>query len=208
MDSNKIIHLEKSLKKTPTEPFKDVLVKYRNKAGLKQSELAEILNTSRITIINWESGKTEPTLSSVIKISEVLSAPLSELIGVPSSEFPTPEENHLLFAYRHLSAVSQNCIKKMADTLFDEECAAKDNYLKSNYIVLPLQAVRPAAGIGNDAPEIPATPIFVKNTALSKQADYMVQISGDSMEPIYHDGEYVLVKKTCGIDDGEIEKAS
>ena len=86
MDSKKIVHLSKSQNSSTIEPFKDVLSKYRNKAGLKQTELADLLNTSRTTILNWEAGKTEPTLSNIIRISEILSAPLSELIGVPSSQ--------------------------------------------------------------------------------------------------------------------------
>ena len=204
MDSSKIIHLEKTRKTVQNEPFKDVLAKYRNKAGLKQTELADMLKTSRVTIVNWEAGKTEPTLSNIIRISEILSAPLSELIGVPSSEFPTPEENRLLFSYRHLSDVGKNAVKKMADALLDEECAAKDLYLKTNYMVLPLESVRPAAGSGNEAPEIPPTPIFVRSTPQSRRADCVMQISGDSMEPFYHDGDYVLVQKTNSIDDGEI----
>lgn len=41
-------------------------------------------------------------------------------------------------------------------------------------------------------------------TDLNHDADYLIGVSGDSMEPDYHDGDIVYVKKTDHLDIGEI----
>ena len=54
----------------------------RINAKLTQKELAEILGVSNATIVNWESGKTEPNLSQLKKISELSGIPM-DFIFVP-----------------------------------------------------------------------------------------------------------------------------
>ena len=57
----------------------------RINAKLTQKELAEILGVSNATIVNWESGKTEPNLSQLKKISE--------LSGIPMDFIFAPEQS-------------------------------------------------------------------------------------------------------------------
>lgn len=54
----------------------------RINAKLTQKELAEILGVSNATIVNWESGKTEPNLSQLKKISALSGIPM-DFIFVP-----------------------------------------------------------------------------------------------------------------------------
>ena len=51
----------------------------RDAAGLTQVELAERLNVSRETVINWETGKTEPSGNDLV----VVEAWLAEQEGRP-----------------------------------------------------------------------------------------------------------------------------
>lgn len=54
----------------------------RVNAHLTQKELADILGISNVTVVNWEKGKTEPTLSQLKKISELSGIP-SDFIFIP-----------------------------------------------------------------------------------------------------------------------------
>lgn len=54
----------------------------RVNAGLTQKELAEELGISNVTVINWEKGVTEPTLSQFRKISQLSGIPM-DFIYVP-----------------------------------------------------------------------------------------------------------------------------
>lgn len=44
----------------------------RDAAGLKQVELGERLNVSRETVINWETGKTEPGGNDLVVVMAFL----------------------------------------------------------------------------------------------------------------------------------------
>lgn len=54
----------------------------RVNAGLTQKELAEELGISNVTVVNWEKGVTEPTLSQLRKICQLSGIPM-DFIYVP-----------------------------------------------------------------------------------------------------------------------------
>lgn len=54
----------------------------RVNAGLTQKELANILGVSNSTVINWEKGNTEPSISQLKKISELSGIPM-DFIFIP-----------------------------------------------------------------------------------------------------------------------------
>ena len=64
--------------------------KFRKKAGLSQSDLAEKLNVTRQTVSSWENGKTYPDLEMVVQLSEVLGT----------------DPNHLLYPERNKKSVN------------------------------------------------------------------------------------------------------
>ena len=55
----------------------------RVNAGYKQKEWAEMFGISNSTVVNWEKGKTEPTLSQLRKMSELSGIPM-DFIFVPN----------------------------------------------------------------------------------------------------------------------------
>lgn len=54
----------------------------RVNAKMKQKEWAEMLGVSQATVVNWEKGNTEPTLSQLRKMSDVSGIPM-DFIFVP-----------------------------------------------------------------------------------------------------------------------------
>ena len=61
--------------------FASNLKELRNFAGLKQIELAKILNTTQRKISYWESGKIEPDLDSLWLIADFFNITIDELLG-------------------------------------------------------------------------------------------------------------------------------
>ena len=49
-----------------------------------------------------------------------------------------------------------------------------------------------------------AETISVPNTEKTAEADYALRISGNSMEPKYHDGDILLIRETDAVDVGEL----
>lgn len=52
----------------------------RQEAGLTQEQAAERLFVSRQTIFNWENEKTYPDITSVVRLSDLYSISLDELL--------------------------------------------------------------------------------------------------------------------------------
>lgn len=58
------------------------LKKLRNNAGLSQEFVARHLNVSRITVKNWENGRTVPTADKAVQIARLFGITVEELMEV------------------------------------------------------------------------------------------------------------------------------
>ncbi len=61
-----------------------------------------------------------------------------------------------------------------------------------------------SAGVGVYLDEARADLIQIPNNEKTVEADYALRISGNSMEPKYHNGDILLVQETDGIEHGEL----
>jgi len=58
-----------------------LIVDARNRAGITQTELASRMGTHQSVIARWETGKTQPTLETVIKAVEAAGLDLTVTIS-------------------------------------------------------------------------------------------------------------------------------
>lgn len=54
---------------------------YREKAGMKQIELAELVNVRRETIVHLENGKYNPSLKLAMDIAKVFGVAVEEIFA-------------------------------------------------------------------------------------------------------------------------------
>ena len=94
--------------------FAENLRTYRQRLGMTQTDLANSAGTTRSTINNYESGKSEPSLEMLVKFSRVLGLDPTDLVTEHESyqEFNrkmqvTEDEEYLLELYRHADPVYQ-----------------------------------------------------------------------------------------------------
>ena len=59
---------------------------YRELAGLKQSELAELVGARRETIVHLENGKYNPSLKLAMEIAKVFHVPVEDLFSFVEDE--------------------------------------------------------------------------------------------------------------------------
>ena len=52
----------------------------RNQHNLKQEELASLLHVTRQTISNYETGKSEPDLDTLVRIAEIFETDVNTLL--------------------------------------------------------------------------------------------------------------------------------
>jgi len=191
------------MKKDNSESFGSVIKKYRMQNDMSQVELADIMQTSRNTILNWETEKAKPSTDAIKTLCTLLGIPLYELFGISNQEIPDNKERILLNNYRQLSTASKKAVDRIISDILEEEIIAQDNYLRESYIILPLESTAAAAGSGCAFNELPPKPVFIKKNKYSEAADTLIRVSGKSMEPLYHDEDLLYVVFTQEYSDNE-----
>lgn len=61
--------------------FPERLKQLRQKKGLTQQEIAELLGVKRNTYSDWENGKTEPNFETLLKLADLFEVSLDWLFG-------------------------------------------------------------------------------------------------------------------------------
>lgn len=69
---------------------------------------------------------------------------------------------------------------------------------------LPLYDLPVSAGVGVALDSETADEITVSDNARTREADFALRISGNSMEPRYHDGDILLVQEADTVEFGEL----
>ena len=193
-------------KPTPTGislNFGSLLKERRTAMKLTQGDLAEMLHVNRNTVINWENDKSKPDYSMLPEICTLLGIQLHEFFGLPSEIPPTALERRVLKNLRALSPSSQRVVDKMIHTMVEEEYLAKDRAMKNEYALFLVRPGMVAAGVGDYVPEEAPTYTFLRKNTINEKADGIVMVDGDSMEPVYHNGDYVYYSSTSTAYPGE-----
>lgn len=88
--------------------------------------------------------------------------------------------------------------KELTRTIEQRERSA--NIIELNFIDAPV-----SAGIGDMLEDYEnSEKVFVPLTSESRRADFILKIYGDSMEPKFSDGDYILVRQQPMVDEGQI----
>ena len=61
--------------------FPERLKQLRQKKGLTQKDIADLVHVNRVTYTNWEKGKREPSFENLIKLADLLEVSLDWLFG-------------------------------------------------------------------------------------------------------------------------------
>lgn len=193
--------------------FADKLKKLRKQNKLTQEQFAEKMNISKGAVGMWETGKRTPDKDMLIKISEFFHMPVDELIK-PSSGYyyyyyyddselrPTEEELSYIKKYRALDEHG----KKVIDYMLDEEYARCSVEVEEECPTITIRhsTYKVSAGRGFDLEDRDSwEEIDIPDTPEARKADFAITIIGNSMEPIYSDGQIVLVHEQPAVDIGE-----
>lgn len=103
----------------------DKIKELRNKKGLYQQELADIMNVSKSTIAMWETNKREPSSEMLIALANFFECSTDYLMGrngkFNSDETTTDELVILNRNAKKLSPEKQKKLLDMARLMFKEE---------------------------------------------------------------------------------------
>ena len=171
---------------------------YRKQRNLMQKELGARIGVSGNAVTNWEAGRTRPDIFLIPAICDALGISFAELFGMdaPNLEM-TEREKRLVRQYRLLDQEHMYTVDSLMQTLLTVQEARKET---RKIVQLPLYGKSLAAGFGDPSEfESDSEPIRLYASPAVLQADCVFKVNGDSMEPQYHSGDLVLVKR---IPDG------
>ena len=199
------------------QTFGDKLKQARTIRGLKQSELAKQLGVTNTTISNWEKNVSKPDLDMLSYICGILSVKASYFLSptLPDDEISIPEFE-IVKKYRSLDDSGKKHINYELDREVDRTTQAKESADTIEHLQqrLAIRSIPPrfyayygkiaAAGTSVEFSDIAAGVRAYPENELNKNADYVIGVRGDSMEPEYSDGDIVYVQKTDHIEIGDI----
>ena len=158
---------------------------------------------------NWKNRNTDPPSKYIIPICEFLNiSPYYLLTGKEKSQTLPEDELELLSYYKRLPEREQQRLIGRAAGIADvyaEQIEMTTAEPEEIEIEMRHSYYKVSAGTGYalfdddqwDTIKIPDTPE-------ARQADFCLTISGDSMKPVYYDGDIVLIKSQPTINNGEI----
>ncbi|MBD5130569.1 MAG: helix-turn-helix domain-containing protein [Ruminococcaceae bacterium] len=196
--------------------------------GKKQKELAEYTGISTSAISAWNKNNTNPTAESLSTIADFLEVSLDYLLtGKEKTVEHTKDVERLLNNYNIVDDISKQLIQERAETLAelaaeraaeqsqktkriaapaaDEQLEPEDNDPEQPFIKIIHSFYKVSAGQGFDlSGDDEWEEIEIPDTHEARKADYALTIQGDSMEPIYYNGDIVLVKKQDSVEIGQV----
>lgn len=175
----------------------------REQKGLLQSDLAKLINVKSSGVIsNWEKDLNKPDAEKIVRLCSVLDVSASYLLdyyGKPDIEFSSSEINHVK-KYRVLDDYGKELVDFIL-TKEHERCTASITEKPAALRIYTYMQKIAAAGNGFYFDDIPTETI---EAPYMPGADFIIGVSGDSMEPTYNDGDLVYVEKRQIIHSGEI----
>lgn len=177
----------------------------REQKNLTQKDCADIFGVTLRAWQTYEQGVSEPKYEVLCKIADFFNVTLDYLLG---REKPKPKkmtltdaelEAALLEAYR---TFPEDVRRDFLDHIRNAVLAERGDI---RLITKRFISGMVSAGFGdilNDYEN--SETVLVPLTEESRKADFILRVHGDSMEPMFSDGDYVLVKHQDAIDPGEI----
>lgn len=192
--------------------FGSRLKQRREELGLKQSELGQMLGITGSAIGNYENDVSSPKAEILYQVFDVLKCDANYLfqdeMNVSETNDFTVSEKFIIKKYRALDEHG----KKIVDIVIEEETSrikkAKQEKIvikdSNNIIYLPESIQSASAGYGELADDETTDIVSVLYNSTTAKADYIMRVSGDSMEPKFFDGQRVLVRSQPSVEMGEI----
>lgn len=183
----------------------------REQSGMTQTELGKACGVTKQTIFKYETGVvTNIPLDKLMLISDALNVSAAYLMGWfddPAETKAAPEPNEpVVKIYNRLNARGKDEYIRYGNYLVsqDEYRADESEFAKPEIRYIRHYLTAAAAGYaapieGSDYEMIPA------DAKTPANADFAIDITGDSMEPYIHDGERVYVSRdTSNLKEGDV----
>ncbi|PZH36647.1 LexA family transcriptional regulator [Staphylococcus aureus] len=186
--------------------FKDRLKQIMSERKISQSELSRRTGIGRNSISDYLNGKYEAKQDKVFELAKALNVNEAWLMGFDISKNRKIENNAITSIYSKLTPPRQSNVLKYATNQLEEQNNDSDNLVDFNSYIQEKSEVDiygcASAGIGERLYNEPISKEFVRGYVPAH--DIALKVNGDSMEPLFKNGQIIFIEKSHTIKDGQI----
>lgn len=182
---------------------------YMDKKRVDRSQLCSDLDLKYMTVSDWINAKTYPRIDKIELLANYFGINKSDLIEEKStipSTIPKTVSDDVLRLDRDLHSNNHKSWIRYGNELLDKQNTVTDskntvNELQATYYTYNYYDQPASAGTGQYLNDVKVETIELP---IEVDADFVVPIYGDSMEPEYQSGDYIFVKLSVDLSDGDI----
>ena len=182
----------------------ELIRKRRTAKNMTQEMLASVFCLTKNTVGAWEQGRNTPKVDDIPALCDVLGMSIYEFFGLSTPFEETPRGRELLTKISELNDYNMKLISRMADAMIDAQEEERRKDISAKICRIFHNEEKTAAGSGNPLSDHRrGNYMYLYGNDMIWDADEVITVTGDSMEPTYSDGDRLLVQYTEQIKPGQ-----
>ena len=178
---------------------------YRLANGWTQQELGTKIGISKNAIGNYEKGFRSPKKNTMFDLANAFNVSIDDLFPPIQKDTP-PTTSPIQSIYDQLAPPRQGKVLTYAESQLKEQRNEEETKINEVSEVIQLYSYdyydhAASAGTGQYLNDVRVERIELP---VDIDADFVIPIKGDSMEPDYHDGDLVFIQTSVELNDGVI----
>lgn len=171
----------------------DIIIDLCNQKGWSLSEFARKLDLPKSSISRYFNKSRQLPINKINIFADTLGVSSEYLLGIKISN------NDLLDIYNKLDSKRQSKVYEFASHQLDEQ-----NGIQEEKVVYLVRGRQSAAGSMIHVDDVDAEMGVLPSSIVPNGANELVQITGDSMEPLIEKGSEVYLRYQPTVEDGEV----
>ena len=187
----------------------DIIIDLCNQKGWSLSEFARKLDLPKSSISRYFNKSRQLPINKINLFSDVLGVSSEYLLGIQTiASDRNKTQNELLNVYNKLETKRQTKVYDFATEQLNEQnnnVVNMSDYIEEEttwYEVKFYGSVSAGTGLYLDDEQVET--ISFGADMIPSGTDFCLKVNGDSMDPMFHDGDYVFIKRETDFRNGSI----
>lgn len=187
-----------------------ILKKLRVSCGMTQKEVAEKIGRTQQIIGHWETGYAQPDANTLFTLCNIYGVTVDDAFNFQKKDSISKEEYEHIKKYRILDDYGKETVSIILDRELHRveqltQSINDTNNSPTTTRVIQYYQKLASAGTGEVIfQDMAVDRILIPDIPKYKRVSYAIGVKGHSMEPLYNDGDMLLVEPICQIEIGEI----
>lgn len=185
----------------------DIIIDLCNQKGWSLSEFARKLDLPKSSISRYFNKSRQLPINKINLFSDVLGVSSEYLLGIQTTASDRNKtQNELLNVYNKLETKRQTKVYDFATKQLNEQKIVNmKDYIEEEtnwYEVKFYGSISAGTGLYLDDEQVET--INFSSNMVPNGTDFCLKVNGDSMESMFHDGDYVFIKRETDFRNGTI----